>query len=81
MQLNNYIVCLILRYIVTAVILYIDYRIVIICSLESEETSHVVSKLLPYKRDYGILHKDNELSTYLKHLLTVPHRATVDPEE
>jgi len=42
---------------------------VVICSSESEETSHVVSKLLQYKRDYTILQKDEELSGYVKNLL------------
>ena len=46
---------------------HLDYRIVIICSSESEETSHVVSKLLQFKRDYAIFQKDKELSEYLKH--------------
>lgn len=39
----------------------------IICSSESEETSHVVSKLLQFKRDYTIFQKDKELAEYLKH--------------
>ena len=47
--------------------LFSEFRIVIICSSESEETSHVVSKLLQFKRDYAIFQKDKELAEYLKH--------------
>ena len=46
--------------------IFAEFRIVIICSSESEETSHVVSKLLQFKRDYAIFEKDKELSEYLK---------------
>ena len=55
----------------------------IICSSESEEASHVVSKLLQYKRDYTIFQKDKELAEYLKdHFETDDPQsaATVDPE-
>ena len=68
----------------------------IICSLESEQSSHVVSKLLQYKRDFTLLRKDEELSRYVKHLLKQndedlsddlryllrgPHSKPLDPEE
>ena len=56
----------------------------IICSSESEETSHVVSKLLQYKRDYTIFQKDKELAEYLKdHFKGDDPRsaATIDPEK
>ena len=56
----------------------------IICSSESEETSHVVSKLLQFKRDYAIFQKDKELAEYLKHHFTnddVKSAATIDPEK
>ena len=46
--------------------IFAEFRIVIICSSESEETSHVVSKLLQFKRDYAIFEKDKELAEYLK---------------
>ena len=68
-------------------ILYItfaDYRIVIICSSESEETSHVVSKLLQFKRDYAIFQKDEELAEYLKgHFKTdnIQSAAKIDPDK
>ena len=60
----------------------------IICSLESEETSHVVSKLLQFKRDYTIFQKDRELAEYLEdHFKNddddddVTSAATTDPEK
>ena len=56
----------------------------IICSSESEETSHVVSKLLQFKRDYAILQKDKELSDYLKdHFMSddASSAAAIHPEK
>ena len=59
----------------------------IICSLESEETSHVVSKLLQFKRDYTIFQKDRELAEYLEdHFKNgddddVTSAATTDPKK
>ena len=56
----------------------------IICSSENEETSHVVSKLLHFKRDYTILQKDKELSKYLKHHFMsddVSSAAAIDQEK
>ena len=57
---------------------------VIICSSESEETSHVVSKLLQFKRDYAIFQKDKELADYLKHHFKCDNAssaAVIDPEK
>ena len=56
----------------------------IICSSESDETSHVVSKLLQFKRDYAVLQKDKELAEYLRHHFTnddATSAATIDPEK
>ena len=58
-----------------------EYRIVVMCSSESQETSHVVSKLLRYKRDYAVQRNDTDLSKYLKHHLMVPAGSTVDPDK
>jgi len=58
-----------------------EYRIVVMCSSESQETSHVVSKLLRYKRDYTVQRNDTDLSKYLKHHLMVPAGSTVDPDK
>ena len=63
---------------------YAEFRIVIICSSESEETSHVVSKLMQFKRDYAIFQKDKELIEYLKHHFEsddVSSAANIDPEK
>jgi len=57
---------------------------VIICSSESEETSHVVSKLLQFKRDYAVFQKDKELAQYLKdHFKSddTSSAADIDPEK
>jgi len=57
---------------------------VIICSSESEETSHVVSKLLQFKRDYAVLQKDKELAQYLKDHFKSDNTlsaADIDPEK
>ena len=56
----------------------------IICSSESEETSHVVSKLLQFKRDYAIFQKDKELAEYLKHHFkntNATSAAFIDPDK
>ena len=63
---------------------FLEFRIVIICSSESEETSHVVSKLLQFKRDYTIFQKDKELSEYLKLRFisdNASSAAAIDPEK
>jgi len=69
---------------------------VIICSPESEETSHIVSKLLQQKRDYTTFQKDEDLSKYIRHLLKqkdedysyklksalkVPNHRNLDPDK
>ena len=41
----------------------------IICSSKSEETSHIVSKLLQQKRDYNTFQKDEDLLKYIRRLL------------
>ena len=56
----------------------------IICSSESEETSHVVSKLMQFKRDYTVFQKDKELADYLKHHFKTndaSSAADIDPEK
>ena len=63
---------------------FAEFRIVIICSSESEETSHVVSKLLQFKRDYAIFQADKELAEYLKHHFRnsdATSAANIDPEK
>ena len=63
---------------------FAEFRIVIMCSSECEETSHVVSKLLQFKRDYGIFKKDKDLSEYLKHHFIsdyVSSATDIDPEK
>ena len=54
----------------------------IICSSESEGTSHVVSKLLQFKRDYAVFQKDEELAEYLKEHFKIDDlqsAANIDP--
>jgi len=63
------------------VLLLAEYRIVVMCSTESQDTSHVVSKLLRYKRDYTVRRKDADLSEYLKHHLMATAGSTVDPDK
>ena len=61
-----------------------EYRIVIICSSENKKTSHVVSKLLQYKRDDAIFQEDKELAEYLKDRFKADDpqsAATIDPEK
>ena len=65
-------------------VLFAEFRIVIICSSESEETSHVVSKLLQFRRDYAIFQKDKDISEYLKHHFKNDNAlsaADIDPEK
>ena len=86
---NNGVTNKMFSYITARICVYIcndisEFRIVIICSSESEETSHVVSKLLQFKRDYAILQKDKELVGYLKHHFTnndATSAAAIDPEK
>ena len=61
--------------------LFTEYRLMVMCSSESQETSHVVSKLLRYKRDYTVRRNDADLSEYLKHHLMVRPGSTVDPDK
>ena len=77
-------ICCIQAMILILYITFADYRIVIICSSECEETSHVVSKLLQFKRDYAIFQKDEELAEYLKgHFKTdnIQSAAKIDPDK
>ena len=60
-----------------------EYRIVIICSLEDEESAHVVSKLHQYRREYPPLPRTTEIASYLKkHFINKvdDSAALVDPE-
>ena len=42
-----------------------DYKIVIICSSEDEEKSHVISKLQLYHRAFSALQPNSEFAEYL----------------
>ena len=47
--------------------LFTDYKLVIVCSSEDEDKSHMVSKLLPYKKLFsGILRPVGDFVKYLK---------------
>ena len=68
---------------ITWLFLSIEYRVVIICSLEDEDRAHVVSKLHQYRREYPPLPAATEIAAYLnKHFLNTIHdcAAMVDPE-
>ena len=43
------------------------YRLVILCSKEGEDKSHMVSKLLLYKKSIVLKHSKNDYQEYLKH--------------
>ena len=54
----------------------IDYRLVIICSNEDEDKSHMVSKLQLYRRPLITVYSDREFAIYLKnHFTTSSQRA------
>ena len=42
-----------------------DYRLVILCSKEGEDKSHIVSKLLLHKKSIILKHSQEEYQTYL----------------
>ena len=44
----------------------VDYRLVIICSNEGQDKSHMVSKLQLYKRPVTSVYSPKEFSDYLK---------------
>ena len=44
----------------------IDYRLVIICSSQDEEKCHIISKLHPYRRSYGVPRDMNMYKRYLQ---------------
>ena len=54
----------------------VDYRLVIICSNEGQDTSHMVSKLQLYKRPVTSVYSPKEFSDYLKSHFT--HRRHAD---
>ena len=43
-----------------------DYRLVILCSKEGEDNSHIVSSLLLHKRSVILKHSQKEYQIYLK---------------
>ena len=43
-----------------------DYRLVILCSKEGEDKSHIVSKLLLHKKSIILKHSQEEYQAYLK---------------
>ena len=43
-----------------------DYRLVIVCSKEGEDKSHIVSKLLLHKKSVVLKHSQEEYQMYLK---------------
>ena len=45
---------------------YTDYRLVIICSNEDEDKSHMVSKLQLYRRPLTTVYSDQDFALYLK---------------
>ena len=62
-----------------------DYRLVIVCSKEGEDKSHIVSKLLLHKRSIILKHNDKKCQDYLRahftndgiHTQAVPQRASI----
>ena len=48
----------------------IDYRLVIICSNEDEDKSHMVSRLQLYRRPLTTVYSDREFAIYLKNHFT-----------
>ena len=48
------------------IIVISDYRIVIICSNEDDEKSHIVSRLQPYRRTFSGIQPDETIMKYLK---------------
>ncbi len=66
----------------------VDYRLVIICSNEGQDKSHMVSKLQLYKRPVTSVYSPKEFSDYLKsHFAQRRHTdygilaSDVDPEK
>ena len=68
-----------------------DYKLVIICSNEEEDKSHMISKLQFYRRPFTTLHSVQTFSQYLiTHFISWPHNglkgqrilaSVVDPEK
>ena len=68
--------------------IFTDYRLVIVCSKEGEDKSHIVSKLLLYKKSIVLKHGDKLYQKYLRdhfinrtHGQTISHRASVVDRE
>ena len=47
-------------------ILFIGYRLVIVCSNEGEDMPHIVSKLFLHKRSMILKHNDRKYQSYLR---------------
>ena len=51
----------------------IDYKIVIVCSTEDEDKSHIVSKLQLFRRSFIIAYSETEFSKYISdHFISWP---------
>ena len=48
------------------IFLHLDYKLVIVCSDEDLDKSHMISKLQFFKRQLETLHYDNDYCQYLK---------------
>ena len=56
---------LICMYMYISNIIFVGYRLVVVCSKEGEDKSHIVSKLLLHKRSV-ILKRDEKCQSYLR---------------
>ena len=45
---------------------FLDYRLVILCSKEGEDKSHMVSKLLLHKKSVVLKHSQKDYQKYLR---------------
>lgn len=63
--------------VVHSFIIFVDYKIVIICSNEEEEKSNIIAKLQTYRRPYQGIKADGEFMEYLKSYF-IPQTNLVD---
>ena len=49
-----------------------DYRLVIICSNEDEDKSHLISRLSTHRKQFTTLHDVSKFQEYLKSHFTTP---------
>jgi hypothetical protein len=60
---------------------FLDYHLVIVCSKEGEDKSHIVSKLLLHRKSIVLKHSQEDYQTYLKnHFICEADGDSISPD-